>query len=199
MKAETFYSFNIHRLSDADSVFYTYIEEVPKKGANEVCSFLHDYVMHFLPQEVKYFTIFCDSCGGQNKNFTLIRYLNYLVHVFTRFETVKVIFPIRGHSYMECDKNMCLITCKTITELPEDWVKTFRSSRQNSSPFKVEEEDQSMVRNWSEFLESLYPKKWPFLSRPIRELEVERCGILKSFSIAIRSMVLGITCGEAGK
>ncbi|KAG5892859.1 hypothetical protein JTB14_022180 [Gonioctena quinquepunctata] len=80
----SFYSFNIHRLSDADSVFNTYTEEMAKKGANEV------------------------------------------------------IFPIRGHSY-------------TRTELPEDWVETFRSAQQK--PFKVEEVDQSMVGNWSEFLE----------------------------------------------
>ncbi|KAG5899095.1 hypothetical protein JTB14_021598 [Gonioctena quinquepunctata] len=86
----SFYSFNIHRLSDADSVFYTYTE-VAKKGANEF-------------------------------------------------------FPIRGHSYMECDKYMGLISCKTRTELPEDWVEIFRSARQKSSPFKVEEVDQERLQ-----------------------------------------------------
>ncbi|XP_050303981.1 uncharacterized protein LOC126741556 [Anthonomus grandis grandis] len=94
----SFYSFNIHRLSYADSVFYTYSEEVAKKGSNEVCSVLEDYVTHHLPSSVKILIIFCDSCGGQHKNFTVFRYLRYLVHQKKRFQTIKVVFPIRGHS-----------------------------------------------------------------------------------------------------
>lgn len=168
----SFYSFNIHRLSDAHSVFYTYTEQVACKGANEVCSFLHHYVNEYLPPQVKHLKIFCDSCGGQNKNFTLFRYLHHLVHKFQRFETVTVVFPIRGHSYMECDKNMGIINCKTRAELPEDWVDIFRTARDKPTPFHVEEVDQSLVRDWTKFLEPLYMKKCPFLSRPIRELEV---------------------------
>lgn len=168
----SFFSFNIHRLSDGDSVFYTYSEETAKKGANEVCSFLEDYVTHHLSSDVENLTIFCDSCGGQNKNFTTFRYLHHLVHTKKRFKTITVVFPIRGHSYMECDKNMGLINSKARTQHPKDWIEIFRAARCKPAPFKIEEVDQSMVRDWNSFLSSKYTKKCPFLSRPIRELKV---------------------------
>lgn len=170
----SFYSFNIHRLSDAHSVFYTYTEITANKGANEVCSFLHDYITNHLPQYVKHITIFCDSCAGQNKNFTIFRYTHYLVHSLHRFESVKMVFPIRGDSYMECDKNMGLINCKARAELPEDWVEIFSAARCKPTPFNVERVDMSLVRDWNTFLEPIYIKKCPFMSRPIRELKVSQ-------------------------
>ncbi|XP_031330335.1 uncharacterized protein LOC116161205 [Photinus pyralis] len=170
----SFYSFNIHRLSDADSVFYTYPQEIAKKGSNEVCSFVQDYVTHHLPQNIKHLNIFCDSCGGQNKNFTTFRYFHYLVHRSNRFESIRVTFPVRGHSYMECDKNMGLINTKTRVELPKDWVQVFKTARVKPSPFKIEEVENHDVRDWSAFLNPLYVKKCPFQSRPIKELEIRK-------------------------
>lgn len=67
----SFYSFNIHQLSDRDSLFYTYTEEVAHKGANEVISFLNNFICEVLEEEVRSLKIFCDSCGGQNKNHAL--------------------------------------------------------------------------------------------------------------------------------
>lgn len=168
----SFFGFNVHCLSNADAIFYAYTEVIAKKGSNEVVSFLDNYITEFLDPRIKILRIFCDSCGGQNKNFTLFRYLHYLVHTRKRFEKVHVTFPIRGHSYMECDKNTGLINTKAVTETPNDWIEVIKSSRCKPSPFKVISVDQSMVRDWASFLEPLYAKKCPFLSRPIRELEV---------------------------
>lgn len=111
-----FISFNIHVLSDSTSVFYTYDESVARKGADDVCSMLKHFFENILSSKVKHIVIFCDSCGGQNKNFTVIRFLHYTVHTLKRFESVKVVFPIRGHSYMEGDKDMSLINPKSYTE-----------------------------------------------------------------------------------
>ena len=44
------------------------------------------------------------------------------------FDFIKVMFPERGHSYMECDKDMGLINCITPTCIPSDWIKTFRNA-----------------------------------------------------------------------
>ena len=54
----SFYSFNIHQLSDGQSVFFIYIEDVGKKGSNEVKIFLHHYVMEILDKKVKHLEIF---------------------------------------------------------------------------------------------------------------------------------------------
>ena len=64
--------------------------------------------------------LFCDSCAGQ-KNFSFVRMLHYLVHIAERFENTTESFPIRGHSFMECDKDMALVNQKPAAETPSDW------------------------------------------------------------------------------
>ncbi|KAG5888980.1 hypothetical protein JTB14_026051 [Gonioctena quinquepunctata] len=64
-----------------------------------------------------------------------------------RFDTFKEVFAVRGHSYMECDKNMGLINCKTRTAFPEYWVQVFKDARAKPSPFKVEKFDRTTVRD----------------------------------------------------
>lgn len=163
--------FNIHVLSTADSYFYMYPESVAHKGSNEVCSMLHHFVYNCLSSDVTELMIFCDSCGGQNKNFTFFRFLHHLVHEENRFKSIQVTFPIRGHSYLECDKNMGLINQKIRAELPKDWIQVFKDARIKPSPFVVIDCDQNMFRNWSMHL-NLFYKKCPFPSRPIREYKV---------------------------
>lgn len=166
--------FNIHRLSDNAAVFYAYPETIGKKGSNEVASFLHHYVTTLLDPEVKHLEIFCDSCGGQNKNYTLFRYMHYLVHQLKRFDSIHVTFPVRGHSYLESDKDMGLIKTKLRAELPRDWMNIIKDARVKPSPFDVVEVDDAMIRDWTDFLQSRYRRKCPFPSRIIKEMKVDR-------------------------
>lgn len=168
----TLNSFNIHVLSTGSATFYAYPETIGGKGSNEVVSFLHHFIFVQLDAKVKTLYIFCDSCGGQNKNFTVFRYLHYVVNVTKRLDKIEVTFPIRGHSYMECDRDMGVINQKIRAEVPEDWYREFRSCRVKPNPFNVIEVDQSLIRNWSQMLDSMYVKKPPYKSRPIRELRI---------------------------
>lgn len=59
-----------------------------------------------MDKAMRHLVIFCDSCGGQNKNYTVIRFINVVVHELNLLDFIKIIIPIRGHSYLECDKNM---------------------------------------------------------------------------------------------
>ncbi|XP_071050843.1 uncharacterized protein [Onthophagus taurus] len=65
------YAFNIHILGNSQSVFYVYPEFVGKKGSDDVASLIHHFVYNFLDEKVKSLYLFCDSCTGQNKNFTI--------------------------------------------------------------------------------------------------------------------------------
>lgn len=112
------YTFNIHVLANGKSVFYTYPETQGKKGSSEVASFLYDFALNVIDESVRELHIFCDSAGGQNKNTTLFKFIHYLVHHIMRFDLVRMTFPIRGHSYMENDKNFGLINLKSRMELP---------------------------------------------------------------------------------
>ncbi|KAJ8942179.1 hypothetical protein NQ318_002852 [Aromia moschata] len=93
------------------------------------------------------------------------------LHIEKRLDFVKVTFPIRGHSYLECDTNFRLINQQTKVELPEEWCEVFRTSRK-PSPFNVEQVDQTYFRSWTTFLSKRYKRICPFPSRPIRELKV---------------------------
>lgn len=170
------YAFNIHILSTAQSVFYIYPETVGKKGSDDVCSMLHNFFYNFLDPKVKNLVMFCDSCGGQNKNYTMFRFLHNVVHNQRRFNNIKIIFPIRGHSYMEPDKNMGLINTAQRAEIPADWIDIIRQARSKPSPFDVVDVKQSLFRTWTKLFNSNseYVKKCPFASRPVRELEIRQ-------------------------
>lgn len=124
-----FYSFNVHILSSGDAAFYTYDQTVAHKGCDDVCSMLDSFLTNFLPSTVRHLVMFCDSCAGQNKNYTLIRYLHHLVAEKNRFASVEVFFPVRGHSYLECDKNMSFVNQQSYVELPDEWRDVIRHCR----------------------------------------------------------------------
>ncbi|XP_072401358.1 uncharacterized protein [Diabrotica undecimpunctata] len=168
----TFISFNIHVMSTNQPIFYCYPETVGGKGSNEVVSFLHNFIFLCLNENVGHLAIFCDSCGGQNKNFTMFRFLHYVVHIAKRLSSITVTFPMRGHSYLECDRDMALVCQKTKAEVPQDWITEIRTCRTKPTPFQVIEVDQPMIRDWSTLLDCYYKKKCPFASRPIREFKI---------------------------
>ena len=133
----SFYLFNIHVLASGQSFFYTYDQTVAKKGSDDVTSLLHHFIVNMLDPSVRELHIFCDSCSGQNKNSTMIRFLHYMAVTQKRFDEVTVTFPIRGHSYMEPDKNMGLINKRVHAEMPDDWREVIKYSRVKPSPFEV--------------------------------------------------------------
>lgn len=164
------YSFNVHVLSSADSYFYTYPEFIAKKGSNEVCSFLFHFIMNYLPPEVRHVHIFCDGAGGQNKNYTVVRFIHYMVTVVKRLQSITITYPVRGHSYLECDKNMGLINLRNRMETPTDWEEIIAFSRIKPTPFHVISVSQSLVREWCNFFKEKYVQKCPFAMQKMKEI-----------------------------
>ena len=164
-------SFNIHVLSTKDSYFYCYDETIAKKGADDVSSLLYDFSMNRLNKLVCNLEIFCDSCAGQNKNYTIFKFIHWLVHVVRRFDSVKIVFPIRGHSYMESDKDFGLLNQHTHAQVPAEWWEQLRLSRNKPRPFVVIECDQSMFYAMKDYLGTarVYKNSCPFPTRPIKE------------------------------
>jgi len=167
----SFYLFNVHILSNGFSTFYCYDQTVGSKGSDNVVSMLHHFFTKVLSPQVRDIHIFADSCGGQNKNINVIRYLHYCTVVVKRFDSITVTFPVRGHSYMECDKNMALINQRYPAETPSDWRDAISSARVNPSPYNVIECDREMFKAWGSALNEIYVKKFPAPVRPIREMK----------------------------
>lgn len=169
-----YYLFNIHMLSNSSSKFYVYDETIAKKGSDNVASMLYDFIMFQLPDTVRKITIFCDSCGGQNKNYVIIRFIYYIVHIQRKLDEIKIVFPVRGHSYMECDRNMALINQKAHIELPSEWADQVAVARSKPSPFIVEQCQQDLFRNWADYFKPMFKPKCPIPTRSIKEIRVHR-------------------------
>lgn len=155
------YLFNVHVLSTSESVFYVYPENGGKKGSDDVSSMLYNFLYNHLDPRVRILDIFCDSCGGQTKNYTLFRFLHHVVHEQKRLDYVKVTFSVRGHSYMEPDENMGIIKHKTRYETPDELWDLIRSSRIKPSPFMVTQigtQNQRIFRQWTKHLATMYKK-----------------------------------------
>ncbi|GFN95968.1 hypothetical protein PoB_002247400 [Plakobranchus ocellatus] len=164
------HTFNVHSLANDSVTLYAYDETIGKKGADDVCSMLHHYFNSVVPAEVKTLELFCDSCAGQNKNWTVIRYLHFMVAHQQRFDKIKITFPIRGHSYMECDRDMALINQKAHVETPDGWIREFEAARKNPSPFNVVQVEQALFLGLTEHLKVLYRATCQVPTRPMREI-----------------------------
>ncbi|GFV49314.1 uncharacterized protein TNCV_685611 [Trichonephila clavipes] len=98
-----------------------------------------------------------------------------MANTLKQFETVKVVFPIRGHSYTEGDKDMSLINIKSYTETPDDCRDVIKNSRIKPSPFRVIDcAKEVKFETWTDFLSSIYVRKCPMQTRPIRVLKIDQ-------------------------
>ncbi|XP_063229450.1 uncharacterized protein LOC134534793 [Bacillus rossius redtenbacheri] len=97
----------IHNIKEHSAMLYLYHEGTANKGPNEVCSLLTDY-LNTVPPEIKEIRIFSDNCSGQNKNHSLARLLLALTQT-GRFNKIEQFFPIRGHSFLPCDRDFPMI------------------------------------------------------------------------------------------
>lgn len=90
--------FSINNFKTNVVKFYIYDEYIGGKGPNNVSSLLWDYIKNDVPRTVKKLNIFCDNCPPQSKNNPVLTFLMSLVQ--SRFESVQIYFPMRGHSYL---------------------------------------------------------------------------------------------------
>ncbi|KAG8314510.1 hypothetical protein J6590_091425 [Homalodisca vitripennis] len=67
---------------------------------------------------------------------------------------------------------MAVIKTKSRAEVPQDWIDVVETSRQNPGPINTLDVDQSIIRDWTAFVEGHFVKKCPFPIRPIKELLV---------------------------
>lgn len=154
--------FNIHNFKTGKSFFYIYHEGLGKKGPNEVCSFIMDYIRREISESVTHLHIFSDGCGGQNKNHCVIRMCMALIDL-GRFKTVNQYFPIRGHSFMPCDRNFAVVK-KNIKKndrifLLKEYAELIitSSSKGNFSVYLMDEEN-SVLKDYKKWWPQFYKK-----------------------------------------
>jgi hypothetical protein len=100
--------FCVHDIKTGKSTIFLYHEGQAKKGPDEVCSFLDYYIKNYIPTSVNELHLYSYNCGGQIKNHTLSRMLLALTDI-GRFKKIIQNFPVRGHSFLPCDRDFVLI------------------------------------------------------------------------------------------
>ena len=150
------YIFGIHDCGSNRGTMYCWPESIARKGSNEVVSCLDSYLNTL--NGVERLNLFSDSCDGQNKNLTMIQYLYSLVRN-GRYQSIRHVFPIRGHSFLPCDRDFGKIEVKKrrverVYTLHQ-WMDIIRSARKKN-PYSVVEVYQSLIFDFqSHFTEFL--------------------------------------------
>ena len=108
---------------------YTWPETQAKRGVNEVVSCLSLYIRNSIPETVRTLYVFTDGCRGQNHNHTMLNYLQTLVFN-GRFDKVVHRLPVRGHSFLPCDREFGVIEKlqrkREVVEIYSEWEDMIR-------------------------------------------------------------------------
>lgn len=83
-------------------------ETTAARGANEIASCMYKYLMD-LPPNVAHFTMYSNTCGGQNSNSHFAAMcISVLQHSVT-LQQIDHKFLLPGHTHMKCDSDHSLI------------------------------------------------------------------------------------------
>lgn len=153
------YAFNVHVFNDDESYFYCFMESQASKNSNSVASFLYDCLKKYMENlsQVKTLVLLSDSAGGQNRNSTIIKFCSWFSRVFD-VEIVQL-FPVRGHSFTQCDRNFGLVRShikkREVIGTAKPWLVAMVHARHNPSPFHVIM-DRNLIKEWDESLKPLF-------------------------------------------
>jgi len=132
------YNFGVQNMKTNDAHMIMYSQSFARKGANETATFLHYYLTEVCPPEIQNVHLYMDNSTGTNKNRFVLAMLQNLC--LTRFESVEIIFPIVGHSFMPIDRSFAMIEKKKKREdlvtTPEHWTNLVRQARP-SQPYNI--------------------------------------------------------------
>ncbi len=122
------YLCNFHVHNRNFSFMFNALEGQYKKGSNSVSSYLY-FVINFIQyncniDSIKKICLFSDAAGGQNRNWTMIRFAVFL-SIYLEIEIMHI-FPVHGHSYSICDTNFATIGREfkklPVIEVPQDYL-----------------------------------------------------------------------------
>ncbi|XP_031336004.1 uncharacterized protein LOC116165583 [Photinus pyralis] len=102
----SFYSLCCVGMNSKNPTFYLWTEDLASRGCTEIGSALLSHLNEVPLANKTVIRLFCDGCGGQNKNSHIVHTLLY----WLKFESplnitqINLTFPVRGHSFMPADR-----------------------------------------------------------------------------------------------
>lgn len=139
------YNFTAFDLGSLQGYCYCWHEQIGKKGANEIASYVLNLIQSKLQDNVKEFRFWSDNCGGQNRN--RIVFLMYMYACWKYNITITHRFLVVGHTQNEGDSMHALIEKRTKNVeiyTPEQWHMAIRMAKA-AKPYKVTEVSQELI------------------------------------------------------
>ncbi|KAK9701039.1 hypothetical protein QE152_g30866 [Popillia japonica] len=108
-----FYNFSVvagnskSKLSDNNVWSFVWTEADRPKSSNEITSGVYHVLSNVeYSENITTVCLFCDGCGGQNKNSTYMGMLCNWLYYFAspHIKHCEVIFPVVGHSFLPPDR-----------------------------------------------------------------------------------------------
>lgn len=100
------YNLCIVDMKAKNPVFFCWTEIQSGRGAIEVGSALLQYLLEQDFTKKNIVRLFCDGCGGQNKNSHIIHTMLFWMvnHSPTSIQEIQITYPVRGHSFLPADR-----------------------------------------------------------------------------------------------
>ncbi|CAH2003243.1 unnamed protein product [Acanthoscelides obtectus] len=86
--------------------FYTWTEIQAGRGSVQIGSALLNYLDSLELEDIEVLRLFCDGCGGQNKNSHIVHALYFWLKNRPpgTLNEIQLTFPVRGHSFLPADR-----------------------------------------------------------------------------------------------
>lgn len=142
------YNLTVFDIGSNKAYCYVWHEIIAKPGANEIGSFVLDYLKNRKRDRVDTFVFYTDNCAGQNRNrFVFAMYVyaaeKYKVSIIHRFLE-------KGHTQNEGDSVHALIKRQKkgkVIYTPEQFIMLIKMAKITGEPYEVIEVNQNMIYN----------------------------------------------------
>ncbi|KAF2887733.1 hypothetical protein ILUMI_18440 [Ignelater luminosus] len=99
-----FYNFTVYESKSQNGFCYICGEKDGKRGVNEICSNLYQYLVKVDDEgQFKSVSFFCDNCPGQNKNKIMVPMMFHFLNYCKNAEELTITYLVAGHTYMPVD------------------------------------------------------------------------------------------------
>jgi hypothetical protein len=105
------YNVGVHLVSEHQegAFFQLWTESEGKRGVKEIASSLYTFCHAAgIVDRDQSLVAWSDSCAGQNKNFKMICFWQYMI-LKKHFKTIEHKFPIPGHSFLDSDRDFAKV------------------------------------------------------------------------------------------
>ena len=149
-----FFICNIHVHNSDKSYMFYFVEGEHKKGANSVCSFINTVLKELITDKIKNLVIFSDGSPAQNKNHTIVKYLNW-ISIKYKLKIIHL-YAVKGHSYCKSDANFALISNKVKKYETIESLEIYLQIMKDLS-FEVRKAN---IKDYETFLRPFFEKKY---------------------------------------